>query len=476
MKVVTAWQDSGTLLPGVAIGAGALAIVLFAFDVLTIAAAGVVSGGLYHVWGYGTIGPLGRHAGLGLLAGLLYALPTLYKGEYLLPRLLTETDQLRGIVGNWLLAFVLLLVTAFLTKTSADFSRGALAVFLLLGLLTAVAARKAATRAVRLARSRGYIAGRRVLLIGLVAEIERMIQRVCDPRSSVHLCGCIPVDVDGTQALAADWPRIVERARAMRPDDIVILSERADSPNVEAVARELLMLPSAVHVSVGETLGRFQNARLSRLGSAPTICLTDTPLGPMQSLAKRAFDVAVAAVALAMLAPVFDGIALLIRLSSPGPVLFRQRRRGFNQEEFRIWKFRTMTTIEDGVHVRQAVAGDARITRVGAWLRRLNLDELPQLVNVLRGEMSIVGPRPHAVSHDEHYQARISAYPRRLNVKPGLTGWAQIHGFRGPTQDEADMAARVEHDLYYIDNWSMMLDFYIIVMTLLSPKAYRNAV
>ncbi len=195
----------------------------------------------------------------------------------------------------------------------------------------------------------------------------------------------------------------------------------------------------------------------------------------MQSLAKRAFDVAVASVALVLLSPLLAAIAAAIHYDSPGKVLFRQRRRGFNQEEFRIWKFRTMTTTEDGDEVRQATANDVRITRVGAWLRRLNLDELPQLVNVLRGEMSIVGPRPHAVSHDEHYEARISAYPRRLNVKPGLTGWAQIHGFRGPTQTEADMASRVDHDLYYIDNWSMLLDLYIIAMTVLSPKAYRNA-
>lgn len=389
--------------------------------------------------------------------------------------MLEEADQIRSIVAHWLHAFVLLVLIGFLTKTSADFSRGALAVYFVAGLVCAVAMRKLAIYGVQIARREGYIAGRRVMLVGAESDIDAAIQRTCDPSSGVHVCACLPLDLNSPALRDTDWTAAVERARTVRADDIVILSDRVDRPEVEIVAREFLVLPTAVHVSVGDTLGRFRNARLSRLGAAPTICLTDTPLGPMQSLAKRAFDIVVSASALVLLSPVLAILALLVRLDSPGPVLFFQRRRGFNQEEFRIWKFRTMTTVEDGDQVRQAVRNDVRITRAGAWLRRLNLDELPQLVNVLKGEMSIIGPRPHAVSHDEHYEARIRAYPRRLNVKPGLTGWAQIHGFRGPTQTEGDMAARVEHDLYYIDNWSMLLDLYIIAMTVLSPKAYKNA-
>jgi polysaccharide biosynthesis protein PslA len=178
---------------------------------------------------------------------------------------------------------------------------------------------------------------------------------------------------------------------------------------------------------------------------------------------------------LVLLAPVFLAVAALIKWDTRGPVFFRQRRLGFNQREFRIWKFRTMTTMDDGDTIVQARQHDPRVTRVGAFLRRYNIDELPQVVNVLMGQMSLVGPRPHAVAHDRHYERVISRYARRLNVKPGITGWAQIHGFRGATDEDSAMQARVAHDIHYIENWSIALDVYILAMTVLSPKAYRNA-
>ena len=168
-------------------------------------------------------------------------------------------------------------------------------------------------------------------------------------------------------------------------------------------------------------------------------------------------------------------MALLIRLDSRGPVFFRQRRRGFNLEEFGIWKFRTMTTLEDGDLVQQVTENDVRVTRVGRFLRKSSIDELPQLLNVLRGQMSLVGPRPHAVAHDRFFEKRILLYPRRLNVKPGITGWAQVNGFRGATETDELMRQRVEHDLYYIDNWSLVFDIYIVMLTVLSRKSMRNA-
>jgi lipopolysaccharide/colanic/teichoic acid biosynthesis glycosyltransferase len=155
--------------------------------------------------------------------------------------------------------------------------------------------------------------------------------------------------------------------------------------------------------------------------------------------------------------------ALLIKLDSAGPVFFLQHRYGFNQKPFRIFKFRTMRTLDDGPVVQQAKKDDPRVTRVGAWLRRWNLDELPQLFNVIKGDMSLVGPRPHALSHDREYEQRIARYARRHNVKPGITGWAQIHGFRGETDTDEKMHRRVEHDLYYIDNWSLALDLQVMI-------------
>ena len=152
-----------------------------------------------------------------------------------------------------------------------------------------------------------------------------------------------------------------------------------------------------------------------------------------------------------------------------------QRRYGFNQKPFRIIKFRTMRALDDGAVVAQATRDDPRLTRIGRWLRRWNIDEIPQLFNVLTGDMSLVGPRPHALSHDHEFERRISLYARRHNVKPGITGWAQINGFRGEIDNEEKLRKRVEYDLFYIDNWSLWLDLKIIARTVLSPTAYRNA-
>jgi exopolysaccharide biosynthesis polyprenyl glycosylphosphotransferase len=195
----------------------------------------------------------------------------------------------------------------------------------------------------------------------------------------------------------------------------------------------------------------------------------------MQQLEKRAFDVVVATLALLLLSPVFALVALAIRLESRGPALFRQKRYGLNQEPFRIFKFRSMRTMDDGAVVKQATRTDARVTRIGAHLRRLSIDELPQLLNVLIGDMSIVGPRPHALAHDQLYVGRLARYARRHNVKPGITGWAQVCGHRGEIADDSAMAARLDHDLYYIDHWSLWLDLKIVFMTVFSRKAHKNA-
>ncbi len=182
-----------------------------------------------------------------------------------------------------------------------------------------------------------------------------------------------------------------------------------------------------------------------------------------------------ASAALLLLTPLLLLAALAIKFDSTGPVFFLQRRYGFNQRTFQIIKFRTMRTLEDGSVVPQARKADPRVTRIGAWLRRWNIDELPQLFNVIKGDMSLIGPRPHALSHNREYERRIAFYARRHNVKPGITGWAQIHGFRGETDTDEKMQKRVEHDLYYIDNWSLALDLQIMLRTVVSPRSYRNA-
>jgi putative colanic acid biosysnthesis UDP-glucose lipid carrier transferase len=190
---------------------------------------------------------------------------------------------------------------------------------------------------------------------------------------------------------------------------------------------------------------------------------------------KRLEDLVLGTLILAAISLPFVFIALAVKLTSPGPVLFRQRRHGLHGKEIRVLKFRTMRVCEDGDHVPQARRDDDRITRVGRLLRRTSLDELPQFLQVLTGEMSIVGPRPHAVAHSEHYRTLIRGYTLRHQVKPGITGWAQVNGWRGETPDLRRMQARIEHDLAYIRHWSLRWDLQIILLTLLSPKTHHNA-
>lgn len=189
---------------------------------------------------------------------------------------------------------------------------------------------------------------------------------------------------------------------------------------------------------------------------------------------KRALDILFSGFGLLVVVPLLVLIAFLIRIDSPGPALFRQTRKGFKGEPFRIYKFRTMRVQEDGPVVRQATRNDTRVTRIGRWLRRTSLDELPQLINVLRGEMSLVGPRPHALAHDEHYSREIPTYPARFAARPGITGWAQVNGARGETPRTADMERRVALDLVYVQNASVRMYLKILVRTALVQMTQRT--
>lgn len=197
------------------------------------------------------------------------------------------------------------------------------------------------------------------------------------------------------------------------------------------------------------------------------------PLTDAQKAAKRILDLACAAFGIISLAPLLLLVALSIKLDSGGPVIFRQRRNGLNGRQFTIYKFRTMTVQEDGAVIEQARRHDSRVTRVGLFLRRSSLDELPQLFNVLKGDMSLVGPRPHALAHDSAYAQRIASYPARYRVKPGITGWAQVNGLRGETGRLEQMIQRVGMDLWYIDHWSLALDLRILFRTCWELARYR---
>jgi putative colanic acid biosynthesis UDP-glucose lipid carrier transferase len=227
---------------------------------------------------------------------------------------------------------------------------------------------------------------------------------------------------------------------------------------VQGTTASVFFVPDVFGISIIQ-------GRLRDMNGVPVVGLCETPFTGTNMLVKRVSDLVLASLILLLIAPLLLAIALGVKLTSPGPAIFRQRRNGLDGEEITVYKFRSMHTMDDGSVVRQATKDDPRITRLGAFLRRTSLDELPQFLNVLQGSMSIVGPRPHAVAHNEQYRQLVKAYMVRHKVKPGITGWAQIHGHRGETDTVEKMQARVEYDLEYLRNWSLALDLKIIART-----------
>lgn len=407
-----------------------------------------------------------------LLASFFVMLSGL-RGQYQLTSYIGARRSIGRTMGLWIATFITLLAFAFATKSTELFSRATVIAVFLLGLPVVLILRLCIGRVLTVGSKIGVLPARRVMLVGRDEDVTAFALHYQPWNAGMHVAGTgiLPAD---EAAGEGDIGRIVAQAREMDLDDVMIIVPWSQTDLIARLIDSFMRIPVALHLGPERILDRFSQIHIAKSGSIASLQLGRPPLTPPEILAKRAMDLAVGSFALFLLTPVLALIALAIKLDSPGPVLFRQQRLGFNQRAFQILKFRSMTVAEDGDVVRQATRNDARITRVGRVLRRWNLDELPQLVNVIAGHMSLVGPRPHAIAHDREYDARISLYARRHNVKPGITGWAQVHGFRGET-DADSMRARVEHDLYYIDNWSILLDIEILARTVLSRKAYRNA-
>ncbi len=247
------------------------------------------------------------------------------------------------------------------------------------------------------------------------------------------------------------------------------------TPRIDELIRELRDTTASIYFVPNIFAFDLVQARCVEVNGMPAFSICDSPLQGMSGVWKRLFDVGLASLALLLMWPVLIAIGLSIKVSSPGPILFKQRRYGLNAEEILVYKFRTMTVCEDGSVVSQATKQDGRVTRVGAFLRRSSLDELPQILNVLEGKMSFVGPRPHAVAHNEAYRKLISGYMIRHKVRPGITGWAQVNGLRGETSTVDKMHERVQYDLDYLKNWSLKLDLRIIARTVLLVARDKNA-
>ena len=260
-----------------------------------------------------------------------------------------------------------------------------------------------------------------------------------------------------------------------RVDLIYLTLPMASQPRILNLLEELRDTTASIYFTPDIFLFDLIQARVDAIGGVPVVAVCETPFYGLNGLIKRVSDIAIAASVLVLILPVMIAVAVAIKVTSPGPVLFTQRRYGLDGREIIVYKFRTMTVLEDGGVVRQATRDDSRVTPLGAFLRKYSLDELPQFVNVLQGRMSVVGPRPHAVAHNETYRKLIRGYMIRHKVKPGITGWAQVNGLRGETATLDKMRERIEYDLSYLRNWSLQLDLQIVLKTILVVLRPQNA-
>ncbi len=465
----------------IAISAEQFFVFALFLETILIVSTAVGTGLSYHLVVHSSNGPIRDFFIIGVLVAMFYALPGIFHAHYHTKNFLPGERGYAHLFKAWNFAFLCIAAIGFLTKSTEFQSRGSLILLYSIGLVCVIGFEGAMAVCRRQFLRRGWLTTQRLLVVGTKDDIERFTLNASLRPSGIAVAATALMpepdlaSADYAQQFTSCVKEAIDAARANNVSDIVVLTDWAGAPRSAKVAEKLMDVPAAVHLGGLGVVEQFSQLGVAQLGTATTVVLRRRPLSLSRSLAKRAFDTCLSGMVLLALMPVFLAVAVLIKADSRGSVFFRQRRRGFNQREFRIWKFRTMTTSDDGDDVVQASQGDARITRIGSFLRKWNIDELPQLINVLKGDMSLVGPRPHAVAHDWHYERIIERYGRRLNVKPGITGWAQIKGHRGPTQTKGAMQARVAHDLYYIENCSVGLDIYILAMTVLSRKAYSNA-
>ena len=465
MRVRNAWRSS-------AFAQVAFSLVAAACDALAILAAALISE-LSYEWFFHDHGGANSMALIGSMVAALFVLPNATRGEYRIDNYLKLNGQVGRIASLWSMVLLSILAIGFVTKVTAEYSRVTTIVFSVLGFMVLVGWRMCAVRLARKFVCPGSILSRRVYIVGYENEIAIFRRRYEAAMVGMDIVGVFALRGHGR--MLPDLELAVADARALCPDEVFIILSWSHKKAIDACVNAFRRLPAAIHLGPEPVLSRFADAHISEVGCVPSLDLVRRPLSDGEVIMKRSLDILGAGLGLLVLAPLFAAVAILIKLDSPGPVIFSQRRYGFNQETFRIFKFRSMTTMDDGPSVVQASRNDARITRVGRWLRRFNIDELPQLVNVLKGEMSLVGPRPHASAHDHEFVQTIEFYARRHNIKPGITGWAQVNGFRGEIKSHEDILRRVEHDLFYVDNWSVWLDLRCIWLTLISAKAYCNA-
>lgn len=390
------------------------------------------------------------------------------------------------VLTTWLVTAFFMTTLGFMLKVSEDFSRGWILSLFAIGAATLAIARGSMTLWTRSLKRQGVF-DQRAAIFGAGEQGARLAHYILghdkltlaltgfyDDRAADRLnVDKLPVPLQG------NLQNLVAAIRRGEIDQVIVALPWSADSRLKIVVEQLAMTPVRIRLAPDMVSFMFAQRPVVLLGEVPVMTLFERPISGADHAVKWLEDRLIAAIALVLLAPLLAIIAVAIKLDSKGPVFFRQPREGFNNQPFLVWKFRSMFAERNQLDdIVQASRHDPRVTRVGAFLRRTSLDELPQLINVLTGSMSIVGPRPHAPSTragGRLFSDVVSSYAARHKVKPGITGWAQVCGWRGETDTEDKLVKRLEHDLYYIENWSLWFDIYIVIRTVFTVLAQRAA-
>lgn len=428
------------------------------------------------------------YVGITREATLLYYAPAIFGGSalavlliqigdgYQVPAVRSALKTLPTVLMAWAGAFALIALIAFFLQYSLAFSRVWFAAWFITGVISIVIGRNIVAYGIRRWARNGVMERRAVIVGGgeMAKALIRSIEQ--DSDNDIRICGIFDDRNERrSPPMVAGYPKLgnidalVSFARMARIDMLIIALPLNAESRVLELLKKLWILPLDIRLAAHANKLRFRPRAYSYVGAAPMLDIFDRPITDWDSVAKRAFDIFFSLVAIALLWPVMIGTAVAIKLNSKGPVLFKQKRHGFNNEVVEVLKFRSMYTEKCDPTARAAVTkDDPRVTPVGRFIRRTSIDELPQFFNVLRGNLSLVGPRPHAVvaaAHDRLFAEVVDGYFARHRVKPGVTGWAQINGWRGEIDNDEKIKQRTACDLYYIENWSLLFDLKILFLT-----------
>jgi Undecaprenyl-phosphate glucose phosphotransferase len=446
-----------------------------------IVASSMLAAFVYHVAIDSAMPSLLTYFAVGLMASFVQTVRLSGRGYYDFEIASKPGVEMVDILVSWVTSGMLLAFFAFVLKIGVSFSRGSFLIFMATTPVFLLSGRKLAKHVLARAVANGSVGRRSMVLIGDPVEMTGI-----EPRELLAYFGAGQVNRftmsragDPARQLLSDQAVLDQVAGFVRrhgSSDILVALPWSETDRIARLREQLKFLPVSTRLLPDTHIRALTSFTPSAGQRALSIELQRAPLSLFEQLIKRCMDIVLSALALVLLSPLFLFTAIAIKLNGgPGPVIFRQNRKGFNGARFEMLKFRTMTVMENGDVIKQASRDDPRITPIGALLRASSIDELPQLVNVLRGEMSLIGPRPHAIAHDNEFEKVLEDYAFRHHVKPGMTGWAQVHGLRGATPSVDVIANRVKLDLWYINNWSLWLDIQVIFRTFFEVLRKRNA-